>query len=260
MLQEKVALVTGSTSGIGRGVAEALAEAGCHVMLHGLADAEVMEERRLALEQRHGIAAGFHDADLTDPLQVEDLVRATIERLGGLDILVNNAGIQHTAAVEEFPVAKWNEILAVNVSAAFHTIRLALPGMRSKGWGRILNTASVHGLVASKHKAAYVAAKHALVGLTRVVALETAGSGITCNAICPGWTRTELIEPQIALRAESFGGDEQAGARDLLAEKQPSLEFVRVEQLGQLAVFLCSPAADQITGVALPVDGGWTAQ
>jgi 3-hydroxybutyrate dehydrogenase len=177
-----------------------------------------------------------------------------------LDILVNNAGIQHTAAVEDFPPTKWNEILAVNLSAAFHATRLALPHMRSRGWGRILNTASVHGLVASKQKAAYVAAKHGLVGLTKVVALETAGSGITCNAICPGWTRTELIEPQITLRAESFGGDARAGARDLLSEKQPSLQFVHVEQLGQLAVFLCSPAADQITGAALPVDGGWTAQ
>jgi 3-hydroxybutyrate dehydrogenase len=197
---------------------------------------------------------------MTRPEQIAALVDETAAKLGSVDILVNNAGIQHTAPVEEFPVEKWDAILAINLSSSFHTIRHSLPHMRKQQWGRIINIASVHGLVASANKAAYVTAKHGLVGLTRVVALETAGSGITSNAICPGWTRTELIEPQIAARATALGVDIEAGGRDLLAEKQPSRQFVSVDQLGQLAVFLCSEAAAQITGTALPIDGGWTAQ
>jgi 3-hydroxybutyrate dehydrogenase len=197
---------------------------------------------------------------MSRPLEIDTLVAVTVAQLGGIDILVNNAGIQHTAPVEEFPPGKWDAIIAVNLSASFHTIHHALPHMKGKGWGRIINVASVHGLVASANKAAYVTAKHGLVGLTKVVALETAGLGITCNAICPGWTRTELIEPQIIARAEALGVDIEAGGRDLLAEKQPSRQFVSIEQLGQLAVFLCSGAAVQITGTSIPVDGGWTAQ
>jgi 3-hydroxybutyrate dehydrogenase len=260
MLQGKRALVTGSTQGIGLGMAQALAAQGCAVMLHGLAEPQRLTALRNELTAIHGVPARAHGADLTRLAEIEDLIQTTTRELGGLDILINNAGIQHTSPVEDFPPERWDAILAVNVSAAFHTIRLALPGMRRQGWGRIINTASVHGLVASVNKAAYVAAKHGLVGLTRAVGLETAGSGVTCNAICPGWTRTELIEPQIMARAAQLGVDREEGARHLLGEKQPSRQFVMVEQLGQLAVFLCSEAASQITGAALPVDGGWTAQ
>jgi 3-hydroxybutyrate dehydrogenase len=260
VLKGKRALVTGSTQGIGLGIARALAGQGCSVMLHGLGEPRHLHALRDEMAAAHAVDVGVHGADLTRVEQIEDLMRATADTLGGLDILVNNAGIQYTSPVEDFPTARWNEILAVNLSAAFHTIRLALPGMREQGWGRIVNTASVHGLVASVHKAAYVAAKHGVVGLTRVVALETAGSGITCNAVCPGWVRTELVEPQIAARAAALGVDLEEGARHLLAEKQPSRQFVTVEQLGGLVVFLCCDAAAQITGAALPVDGGWTAQ
>jgi 3-hydroxybutyrate dehydrogenase len=259
-LSHKTALITGSTRGIGLGLARTLAAAGCRLMLNGLGDPAEIDSIRARLEQESGTRVAFHGANLLHPAEIDDLIDATCRELGGIDILINNAGIQHTAPVEDFPVQRWDEILAVNVSAAFHTTRRAVPLMRSRGWGRIINTASVHGLVASKHKAAYVASKHGLVGLTRVVALETAGSGITCNAICPGWTRTELIEPQIAARAQNLGVDLEEGARHLLAEKQPSQQFVTVEQLGQVILFLCSEAAAQITGVALPVDGGWTAQ
>jgi 3-hydroxybutyrate dehydrogenase len=260
MLRGKRALVTGSTQGIGLGIARALAAQGCSVMLHGLGEPTQIEALRNDLVATHGVGVHVHGADLTRVDQIEDLMRSTISVLGGLDILVNNAGIQHTAPVEDFPTERWDGILAVNLSAAFHTTRLALPGMRRQGWGRVINTASVHGLVASVHKAAYVAAKHGLVGLTKAVALETSGSGITCNAVCPGWTRTTLVEPQIAARAQALGVDPEEGARDLLSEKQPSRQFVTVEQLAQLVVFLCSDNAAQLTGVALPVDGGWTAQ
>jgi 3-hydroxybutyrate dehydrogenase len=260
VLQGKRALVTGSTQGIGLGIARALAAQGCAVMLHGLAEPQHFQALQDELSAIHGVPVRTHGANLTRVTEIDDLIQATTRDLGGLDILVNNAGIQHTAPVEHFPPERWDAILAINLSAAFHTIRLALPGIRLQGWGRIINIASVHGLVASVNKAAYVAAKHGLVGLTRVVGLETAGSGITCNAICPGWTRTELIEPQIAARAAQLGVDREEGARHLLGEKQPSRQFVTVEQLGQLAVFLCSDAACQITGTALSVDGGWTAQ
>ena len=260
MLPGKSAVVTGSTRGIGLGIAQVLAAEGCNLVLNGLGDPAEIEANRSALQQRHDVQVIFHGADLGRPAQIRELIEAAVKHFGGIDILVNNAGIQHTAPIEEFPLEKWDEIMAVNLSAAFHAIHHALPHMKRQAWGRIINTASVHGLVASANKAAYVAAKHGLVGLTKVVALETAGSGITCNAICPGWTRTELIEPQIAARAAQLGVDLQTGARDLLSEKQPSKQFVTVEQIGQLVVFLCSDAASQITGVALPVDGGWTAQ
>jgi len=260
VLKGKTAVITGSTSGIGLTIANGLAAEGANIVLNGFGDAAAIERARAAIESDHGAAAIHHGADMSRPDQIDDLIATVAEEFGGVDILVNNAGIQHTASIEDFPIEKWDAILAVNLSSAFHTIRAAVPHMRRAGWGRIVNTASVHGLVASVQKAAYVAAKHGLVGLTKVVALETAGSGITCNAFCPGWTRTELIEAQIVARAEQLGVDPDQGARDLLKEKQPSLQFVTVEQLAALVVFLCSDAAAQITGIAIPVDGGWTAQ
>ena len=260
MLKGKSALITGSTSGIGLGIARALAGQGCNIMLNGLGDHLRIEELRKDLEKEFGTIVHFHGADMTRPDEIADLVEVTSTAFGGVDILVNNAGIQHTAPVEEFPPERWAAIIAINLSSSFYTIHHSVPHMRRNGWGRIINIASVHGLVASANKAAYVAAKHGLVGLTKVVALETAGSGITSNAICPGWTRTELIEPQIIARAKSLGVDIEAGGRSMLAEKQPSQQFVSIEQLGQVALFLCSPTADQITGTALPIDGGWTAQ
>ena len=260
MLKGKSALVTGSTSGIGWGIARALAAQGCHIMLNGFGDLQEIERNRSQLVADFGVTAAYCQADLARPEEIATLVQETAQQLGSIDILVNNAGIQYTAPVEAFPPERWDAIIAINLSSAFHTIHHALPLMRQNGWGRIINTASVHGLVASVNKAAYVTAKHGLVGLTKVVALETAGTGITCNALCPGWVRTDLVEPQIVARAQALGVDIEAGGRDMLAEKQPSRQFVTVEQLGALVVFLCSPAANQMTGVALPVDGGWTAQ
>ena len=260
MLKEKCALITGSTSGIGLGIARALAAQGCNIMMNGFGETATVERNRAELSRAHGVTVLYNGADMSRPAEIEDLVADTAARLGGIDVLVNCAGIQHTAAVEEFPPEKWDAIIAVNLSSSFHTIHHALPHMKKRGWGRIVNVASVHGLVASANKAAYVTAKHGLVGLSKVVGLETAGQGITCNAICPGWTRTELIEPQIVARAQALGVEVEEGGRNLLAEKQPSRQFVTVEQLGQLTVFLCTDAAAQITGAAIPIDGGWTAQ
>lgn len=260
MLKGKSALITGSTSGIGLGIARALAREGCNVMLNGFGDPAAVEALRLEIASANGVRAFYNPADMTKPAEIAALVDDCARRLGGLDILVNNAGIQHTSTIEEFPPERWDAIIAINLSSSFHTMHHAVPLMKARGWGRIINIASVHGLVGSVNKAGYVAAKHGLVGLTKVVALENAGIGITCNAICPGWTRTELIEPQIVAKAESLGVDPEEGGRALLAEKQPSKQFVSVEQLGALAVFLCSAAAAQITGIAMPIDGGWTAQ
>lgn len=260
MLKGKSAVVTGSTSGIGLAIARALASQGCNLMLNGFGDPDSIEEIRSRMSADHDVAVAYSSADMSRPDEVAGLIEGAARQLGGVDILVNNAGIQHTSPIEEFPPERWDAIIAINLSSSFHTIRNALPYMRKSGWGRIINTASVHGLVGSVNKAAYVSAKHGLVGLTKVVALETAGSGITCNAICPGWVRTELVEPQIAARAKALGVGIEEGGRDMLAEKQPSRQFVTVEQLGELALFLCSPAANQITGATLPVDGGWTAQ
>lgn len=260
MLKGKSALVTGSTSGIGFGIVRALASQGCSVMMNGFGESAAIERGRASLEREFGIKALYNPADMTKPTEIACLVQDSIDRLGSVDILVNCAGIQHTAGIENFAPEKWDAIIAINLSSSFHTIHHAITGMKRSGWGRILNIASVHGLVGSANKVAYVAAKHGLVGLTKVIALENAGLGITCNAICPGWTRTELIEPQIIARADALGVDIEEGGRALLAEKQPSRQFVTVEQLGQLALFLCSDAAAQITGTAIPVDGGWTAQ
>ena len=259
MLKGKTAIVTGSTSGIGLGIARALAAQGAGVMLNGFGSPAQIDALKSDLEKR-GVKVAYHAADMSKPAEIEALVEAATRELGGVDILVNNAGIQHVAPVEQFPVERWDAVLAVNLSAAFHAIRAALPHMKQRGWGRIINIASTHGLVASVNKVAYVAAKHGIVGLTKVVALETATTGVTCNAICPGWVLTPLVQKQIdELAAREKLSLEQASVR-LLGEKQPSLQFTTPEQIGALAVFLCSEATVQMRGAALPVDGGWLAQ
>ncbi|MBH3438709.1 3-hydroxybutyrate dehydrogenase [Pseudomonas luteola] len=254
-LKGKTALVTGSTSGIGLGIATRLAEAGADVILNGFGDSETAK----ADLSRLGGRVGYHGADLSQPEQITDLFAYAEHEFGGVDILVNNAGIQHVASVETFPIEKWDAIIAINLSSVFHATRLALPGMRQRGWGRIVNIASVHGLVGSAQKSAYVAAKHGVVGLTKVVALETADCNVTCNALCPGWVLTPLVQQQIDARAAADGDAERA-RRELLEEKQPSLEFVTPAQLGELTLFLCSDAAAQVRGAAWNVDGGWLAR
>jgi 3-hydroxybutyrate dehydrogenase len=259
MLKGKTAIVTGSTSGIGLGIARALAAQGADIMLNGFGSPAQIDALRAEVAGR-GVKVGYHGADMSKPVEIAALIEAATRELGRVDILVNNAGIQHVAPVEQFPIDQWDAILAINLSAAFHAIRAALPQMRQRGWGRIINIASTHGLVASVNKVAYVAAKHGIVGLTKVVALETATTGITCNAICPGWVLTPLVQKQIdELAARDQLSIEQASVR-LLGEKQPSLQFTTPEQIGALAVFLCSEAATQMRGAALPVDGGWLAQ
>jgi 3-hydroxybutyrate dehydrogenase len=254
-LNGKTALVTGSTSGIGLGIAHRLAAAGANVVVNGFGDIDTVVGA-LAV---HGVRIGHHGADMSRPDQIAEMIAYVEREFGALDILVNNAGIQHVAALEDFPVERWDAIIAINLSSVFHTTRLALPGMRERGWGRILNIASTHGLVASAGKSAYVAAKHGVIGLTKTTALETATTGITCNAICPGWVLTPLVQQQIDARISAGASPEQA-RHDLLAEKQPSLDFVTPEQLGELALFLCSDAAAQVRGAAWNMDGGWTAQ
>lgn len=260
MLKGKSALVTGSTSGIGRGMALKLAEAGANIMLNGFGPADEIAELRRHIETTYKVGVDYHGADLSRVADIEDMMKTAAAKFGRVDVLINNAGIQHTAATEDFPVDKWDAVIAINLSSAFHATRLAIPAMKAAGWGRIINTASVHGLVASTHKVAYVAAKHGIVGMTKVVALELAGSGITCNAIAPGWVATPLVQKQIDARAAEQGISVDEARKKLLGEKQPSQAFVETDQLGALAVFLSSPAADQMTGVTLPMDGGWTAQ
>jgi 3-hydroxybutyrate dehydrogenase len=260
MLKDRVAVVTGSTSGIGLGVARRLAAAGADIMLNGFGDAAEIEEIRRDIAGAHGVRAAYSGADLSTAAGVRELIAAADRDLGRVDVLVNNAGIQHTAAVQDFPDEKWDAIVAINLSAVFHGIKAAIPQMYERDWGRIINVASAHGLVASPQKAAYVAAKHAVVGLTKVVALESAATNVTCNAICPGWVLTPLVEAQIRARAEEKGTRFEDEAHALLIEKQPSGRFVTPEQLGDLAVFLCSPGGDEVRGQAFAMDGGWTAQ
>ena len=256
MLKGKTALVTGSTSGIGLGIALQLARQGANILLNGFGDVEGAK----ADVARLGGRVSYHGADMSKPAEIEAMVRACEAEFGAIDILVNNAGIQHVAAVEDFPADRWDAIIAINLSSAFHTTRHALPGMKARNWGRVINVASAHGLVASAQKSAYVAAKHGLVGFTKSAALECATTGITHNAICPGWVLTPLVQKQVDARAAAQGISNDEAKRQLLAEKQPSLQFTTPEQLGDLAVFLCSPAADNVRGVAWAVDGGWTAQ
>ncbi|HET7366006.1 MAG TPA: 3-hydroxybutyrate dehydrogenase [Burkholderiales bacterium] len=260
MLSRKVALVTGSTSGIGLGIAHALAAAGTHVMLNGFGEQALIDKLVGELRTKYNVKADYSAADMSKPAEIAAMVMQAVRELGSVDILVNNAGIQHVAPVDDFPVEKWDAVIAINLTAAFHAIRAALPHMKARKWGRIINIASTHGLVASAQKAAYVAAKHGLLGLTKVVALETATTNITCNAICPGWVLTPLVQQQIDERAARERITPDAAKMKLLGEKQPSLEFATPEQIGAAALFLCSPAAAQIRGIALPVDGGWTAQ
>lgn len=256
MLKGKTALVTGSTSGIGLGIARRFAAQGAQVMINGFGDVE----GPLAELRRTGARVIYHGADMTRPEQIADMVRTCESELGSCDILVNNAGIQHVALVEDFPVERWDAIIAINLSAAFHTMRAALPGMKSRRWGRVINVSSVHGQVASAQKSAYVAAKHGLIGLTKSAALECATSGVTVNAICPGWVLTPLVQKQVDARAAADGVDNAEAERRLLADKQPSLQFATPEQLADLCIFLCSDAAKNIMGQAWAVDGGWTAQ
>ncbi|SAI34182.1 oxidoreductase [Bordetella ansorpii] len=260
MLKGKVAVVTGSTSGIGLGIATTFAQNGADIVLNGFGDAAEIEKLRADLAKQHGVKVLYDGADLSKGEAVRQLVANTVQSLGRIDILVNNAGIQHTALIEDFPVDKWDAIIALNLSAVFHGMAAALPHMKKQGWGRIINIASAHGLVASASKSAYVAAKHGVVGLTKVAALEAAGQGVTANAICPGWVRTPLVEKQITAIASNKGISQDEAARELLGEKQPSLQFVTPEQLGGTAVFLASEAAAQITGASISVDGGWTAR
>ncbi|BDX21724.1 3-hydroxybutyrate dehydrogenase [Polynucleobacter sp. TUM22923] len=255
-LKGKTALVTGSTSGIGLAMAVALAKQGANIMANGFGE----KDAAIALIKSCGVEVDYHGADMSKPDQIEDLIKQTEKRFGALDILVNNAGIQYTANVEDFPADQWDAIIAINLSSAFHTSHYALPGMKKRNWGRIINIASVHGLVASTQKAAYVAAKHGIIGLTKVIALENAKTGVTCNAICPGWVLTPLVQKQVDARAQREGISDEEAKNALVSEKQPSGEFVSPEQLAALAVFLCSPDASEVRGVAWNMDGGWTAQ
>jgi 3-hydroxybutyrate dehydrogenase len=259
MLKGKTALVTGSTSGIGLGIASALAREGAHIVINGFGEPAMIAAAEKQL-QAFGVKTLYHGADMSKPGQIEEMVRAAESAFGRIDILVNNAGIQHVAPVEQFPVERWDAIIAINLTSAFHTTRLTLPKMKQANWGRIINVASIHGLVASAEKSAYVAAKHGIIGLTRTVALETATTGVTCNAICPGWVLTPLVQTQVDARAQRDKLSQDEAKRALLGEKQPSMQFVTTEQLAGVAVFLCSPAADQVRGVAWNVDGGWYAQ
>jgi 3-hydroxybutyrate dehydrogenase len=258
-LEGKVSIVTGSTSGIGLGIARALAAAGSHVVLNGFGRPDEIARAQQDISTVFGVSALYSPADMTMPETIAAMIQMALDRFGRIDVLVNNAGIQHVAPIDQFPVEKWDAVLAINLSSAFHTMRLALPPMRKNKWGRIVNIASAHGLVGSPFKSAYVAAKHGIVGLTKVVALETAELGITCNAVCPGYVYTPLVEAQIEGQAKAHGIPREEVIRDVLLAQQPNKRFATVEELGALVVFLASDAAASITGAALPVDGGWTA-
>jgi 3-hydroxybutyrate dehydrogenase len=260
MLNGKSALVTGSTSGIGLAIARALAAQGANVTINGFGDKAAIEKERTAIESEFGVKALYSPADMTKPAEIAGMVRTTEQTFGSLDVLVNNAGIQHVAPIEEFPIEKWDQIIAINLSSAFHTIRAAVPGMKSRKWGRIINTASAHSLVASPFKSAYVSAKHGLAGLTKTVALETATFGITANCISPGYVWTPLVEKQIPDTMKARGMTAEQVKRDVLLAAQPTKEFVTVDEVAALAVYLCSDAAKAITGANLPIDGGWTAE
>jgi 3-hydroxybutyrate dehydrogenase len=256
MLKGKTALVTGSTSGIGLGIARALAGQGANIVLNGFGDVDGPRAAIAAL----GVQVGYHGADMSRPAEIEAMMAFAASTFGRVDILVNNAGIQHVARIENFPTERWDAVIAINLSSAFHATRLALPAMREANWGRIINLASVHGLVASAEKSAYVAAKHGLVGLTKVTALENATTGVTCNAICPGWVLTPLVQKQVDARAAAQGVSNDEATRQLLGEKEPSMQFTTPDELGALAVFLCSSAGNNVRGVAWNMDGGWAAQ
>ena len=256
MLKGKTALVTGSTSGIGLGIALALARQGANIVLNGFGDTEGPKAQVAAL----GVKVAYHGADMSKPAEIEDLMQFAAAQFGQVDILVNNAGIQHVALVEDVPVEKWDAIIAINLTSAFHTTRLALPAMKKSNWGRVINIASAHGLVASASKSAYVASKHGIVGFTKSLALETARTGVTSNAICPGWVLTPLVQKQIDARAANEGISIEQAQNELLAEKEPSLQFTTPDELGELAVFFCSPAGNNVRGVAWQMDGAWTAQ
>ena len=260
MLKGKTALVTGSTSGIGLGIAKALARQGANIVLNGFGDVDGPRAEVLAAGQASGAQVAYHGADMGRAADIEDMLKYSAAQFGQVDILVNNAGIQHVASIENFPVERWDAILAINLTSAFHTTRLVLPTMQAANWGRIINVASVHGLVGSAQKSAYVAAKHGIVGLTKVTALENAASGVTCNAICPGWVLTPLVQKQVDAKAAERGITNEEAKRLLLGEKEPSMQFTTPEELGELAVFFCSPAANNVRGVAWNMDGGWTAQ
>jgi 3-hydroxybutyrate dehydrogenase len=259
-LTGKSAIVTGSTSGIGKGIAEVLAAAGANVLLNGFGDPAEIEKQRAALAASAKVDVAYHGADMSKPAEIRDMVATAQKKFGRVDILVNNAGIQHVAPVENFPEDKWDAVIAINLSSAFHATKAALPGMRTAKWGRVINIASTHGQVASAEKSAYVAAKHGIIGLTKTVALETAGSGVTCVAICPGWVLTPLVQKQIDAKAAAQGISGEAARAELLREKQPSGDFATPEQIGETVLFLCSAAAAQITGSAIALDGGWLAQ
>jgi 3-hydroxybutyrate dehydrogenase len=260
MLKAKTAVITGSTSGIGLGIARALAKEGANVVINGFGDAADIERERSGIEKEFGVKALYSPADMTKPAEIAEMIATAQKQFGSIDILVNNAGIQHVSPIEDFPIEKWNAILAINLSAAFHTLRAAVPGMKARKWGRIINTASAHSLVASPFKAAYVSAKHGLAGLTKTVALELATFGVTVNCISPGYVWTPLVAKQIPDQMKTRNMTEEQVKRDVLLAAQPTKEFVTVEQVAALAVYLCSDAASAITGANIPIDGGWTAQ
>ncbi|GJQ57074.1 MAG: 3-hydroxybutyrate dehydrogenase [Rhodocyclaceae bacterium] len=260
MLQGETALVTGSTSGIGLVIAKALARQGANIVMNGFGDVDGPRGEIEQAGKTHGVRTGYHGADMSRPAEIEAMMQYAAREFGGVDILVNNAGIQHVSTVQDFPVERWDAIIAINLSSAFHTSRLALPGMLKNQWGRIINIASVHGLVASAQKSAYVAAKHGIIGLTKVTALETAHTGVTCNAICPGWVLTPLVQKQVDAKAKEAGVSNEEAKKLLLGEKEPSMQFTTPDELGELAVFFCSAAGNNVRGAAWNMDGGWTAQ